>query len=66
MLLWIGREDSRKMLDMFRDSKETRLASIVGSMQTEVGTVIREVIGVRKQMCRALYTIFQVFGFFPK
>ena len=23
LFLWIGREDSKKMLDMFRDSKET-------------------------------------------
>lgn len=66
MLRWIGREDSRQMLDMFRNNKEAHLASMVGSIWTEVGTVIREVIGVRKQIRNALYTVFQGFGFFSK
>lgn len=51
---WRSRGDSRKMLDMFRDIKEAHLVYIVGSRGTEVGAVVREVIGVRKLMCGAL------------
>ena len=54
LLPWRGRGDGRKMLDMFRDIREAHLAYIVGSRGTEVGAVVREVIGVRKLMCGAL------------
>lgn len=42
------------MLGMFRDIKEVHLAYFVGPMRTEIGAVVKEIIGVRKLMCSAL------------